>query len=243
MKISSRYLSRNHLSPNLTRAQELALARRAARGHKDATRLLVMSNLRFVAMVAAEYRNCGLPLEDLMSEGCLGLIRAIPRFEPERGLRLFSYASFWVRKAMLRALAYQVPLVPISAYRRAKEKHDPESNRTALPLRGVPIDETPDNGRTPLIEQMIDEATDSPETAIIRREAIIRLRRAMVHLSPRDRHVVEMRFGFSGSEGSTLQEVSTRLGVSRERVRQIEMRARSVLKRELDRISRERSVA
>jgi len=197
--------------------------------------MLVSSNLRLVAGLALEYRSAGLPIEDLVNEGCLGLMRAVRHYDPSREVRFFSYASFWVRRAMLRALADQVPLVRVSAYRRALDRDSGDPRRTLRSRRTVPLEEAPAStgGATPA-DRMVSPI-ESPETIAIRRETISRVRRALLDLEPRDRRVLELRFGLTGPEARTLHEVSLLLGVSRERVRQIEMRARALLRRNLHR--------
>ncbi|HNX19463.1 MAG TPA: sigma-70 family RNA polymerase sigma factor, partial [Acidobacteriota bacterium] len=128
--VLSRYFSEIRAYPLLTKEQEQQLAHRVRKGDKDAFEHLVASNLSFVVKVASEYRNLGLPLEDLLNEGNLGLIEAARRYDPEKGTKFITYAIWWIRKAILKALAEQVNLVRVPTYQMKKVKQVREAEHT-----------------------------------------------------------------------------------------------------------------
>ena len=115
--ILTRYLREISTIPLLKREQEEACAIRAAQGDVDAKNLLIQANLRFVVVVAKRYRNLGLPFEDLINEGCIGLMRAVERFDPEKGYHFISYAVWWIRQAIVRALCEHSRMIRLPAHR------------------------------------------------------------------------------------------------------------------------------
>ncbi len=216
-----------------TREEETALARGFAQGSLETRNQMVVANLGFVTKVAREYINMGLPMEDLLSEGSIGLIRAASRYDHRRGARFITYASWWVRKSILTALADQAWTIRIPAYQR--KKGDVCASGAVYGYRAVSLDAAPgEAGGRSIKDTLADGASEDPERAVIRREDLARLARCLPDLSERERSALVRRYGLEGGRGATLKEVAAELGLSRERVRQIEHSARSRLRAWMD---------
>src|SRR4051794_37393401 len=243
----------------LTAAEERALARRKDAGKEWAKQRLIECNLRLVISIAKNYAASGMPLLDLIQEGNLGLIRAVEKFDQSRGFKLSTYATWWIRQAMSRAIADQGRTIrlPVHVVDMVKKLHrnaraiQQENGRDAtdeelatlmeLPLARIrqlrslqddPISlETPvgegDSHFSDLIE---DVNADRPDTRTAEKFREQELTEALSHLNERMREVVELRYGLDGDKPRTLEQVGASLGVTRERVRQIEARALRELK-------------
>ncbi len=259
--VLSRYFTEIREYPLLTKEQEQALARRVQAGDPDAFEHLVASNLSFVVKVASEYRNLGLPLEDLLNEGNLGLIEAARRYDPSKGTKFITYAIWWIRKSILKALAEQVNLVRVPTYQMKKVREVRETERTLRrelgrsPERGeiserleVPIkkvdqvlqvhsretsidDTVGKDKKTPVSDFLTDPDDESPEDNLLKREGTSLVTDALGFLSDQEKVVIRHRFGLDGSPILTLKEIGEKMGVSRERVRQIETQAKQRLRR------------
>ncbi len=258
------YFLEIHRFPLLTPEQERDVATRLRQEEREADlHRLVQSNLRFVVKIARQYQGGSLPLEDLVSEGNLGLLRAARRFDPSRGNRFLSCAVWWIRKAILDALEnrgalVRVPRHQVRKVRQARalgaelstrfgRKADREEVSRALGLDLRDLEETqgfaqrvvsmdaPVAGdrKRPLRDSLPDCQTDNPEEALLCQENRLRVRRAIRRLNEREHQVVSERFGLGRGRSHTLQEVGRRLEISREMVRQIETRARQKLLRAL----------
>jgi RNA polymerase sigma factor (sigma-70 family) len=211
--------------------QELALARRSARGDREARRRLVEANLGLVAAVAGDYRGRGVPFADLLQEGSVGLILAVDRFDPGRGVRLSTYARWWIRSAVVRAIGdARAVRLPDSAQRRLQA------------LRRAAAEAAAATGREPTLEQAAHAAGLSPaDAARLERATRVRpldeaiawsdedddpvdaelVQRAVRALPGRSRLVVERSFGLDGGRPETLPEIAVRIGTSSERARQV----------------------
>jgi len=224
---------------------------------------LVEANLSFVVKVAQQYRTCGLPLEDLLNEGNLGLIEAARRFDRDKGVKFITYAVYWIRKAILKAIAEQVTIVrlPSSQARRirdiekAKQALSPRlgraPNRTEISehletkpekveralqynVHGVSLDQPlPRLDTGTLADSLSDSDQTCAEEQLLEREVTLLLLEAVQELNEQQSRVLTRRFGLDGNPPQTLEEIGTAIGLSRERVRQIEVGAKNRLKRRL----------
>src|SRR3954447_12851968 len=240
--------------PLLPAQEERELARRKDEGDEEAKKKLIESNLRLVMSITRNYVNSGVPLLDLIQEGNLGLIRAVEKFDYKMGYKLSTYATWWIRQAVTRALADQgrtirLPVHVADQVRRlmrarrqlaqklnreptqeelAKESgFTPQRVQELLDLVEDPVSlETPvgdgESMYADLIEDIHSERPDETTSQKLRRKE---LAEAMLRLNPRMRRVLSLRFGLEGETPQTLEEVGAGLGITRERVRQLESRA------------------
>jgi RNA polymerase primary sigma factor len=248
------YVSQTGDGPLLTGPEELALARKSRDGDFQARRKLIESNLRLVISIARRYQGNGVPLLDLIQEGNIGLIRAVEKFDPEKGFKLSTYATWWIRQAVSRAIATQgrtirLPLHVIDLVRKLQREtrslvqslgRDPSVEELAAKLQIDPaevealqslIDDTMSldvsvgEGENELADMLEDESGVDPYGATLSSMRVTSVERALETLSQRSRTVLEMRYGLGGAEPRYLDDVGKVLGVTRERVRQLEHRA------------------
>lgn len=235
--------------------EEVVLARRIKSGDADALKILVKANLRFVVSVAKQYQNQGMSLPDLINEGNLGLMKAAQRFDETRGFKFISYAVWWIRQAILQALAEQARIVrlPVNkigsinrinrAFARLEQEfeREPSSQEIADMLEMIPEDvkeSLKTNGRTismdaPLSSEedntMYDvlQSTDapSPDKNLIKESLAFEIERALNTLSTREAKVLKFYFGLGMKHPLTLEEIGEELNLTRERVRQIKEKA------------------
>jgi RNA polymerase nonessential primary-like sigma factor len=266
------YLNEIGFSPLLTAEEEIRFARLAQQANPDprsrmeARTRMIVSNLRLVVKIARRYMNRGLALLDLIEEGNLGLIRAVEKFDPERGFRFSTYATWWIRQTIERALMNQTRTIrlpihvvkEINVYLRAARKLAQSLDREPSPedvaeLLDKPIEEvkrmlglnervtsvdvprSPDTDKS-LLDSIPDERNTDPSVLLQDRDVQAHVDLWLSKLNEKQRAVVERRFGLHGQESATLEEVGNELGVTRERVRQIQIEAlrrlRDILERE-----------
>jgi RNA polymerase primary sigma factor len=240
--------------PLLTAAEERELAKRKDEGDDAAKSRLIESNLRLVMSITRHYTKAGVPLLDLIQEGNLGLIRAVEKFDYRMGYKLSTYATWWIRQAVTRALADQgrtirLPVHVAEQVRRlmrtrrvlaqkinrdptiaelaAESGFPPERVVQLLDLVEDPVSlETPVGDGESLYGDLIEDTkTESPDGATADRLRSAELAAALEKLNPRMRYVLSARFGLNGQSARTLEEVGAELGITRERVRQLESRA------------------
>ena len=248
----ARFLGAIVRHPLLTPAEEVRLAKRVERGDADAKTRMIESNLRLVVSIAKQYRGLGLPFDDLIQEGAIGLNRAVEKFDWRRGHKFSTYATWWIRQAVQRAISRQARTIrlPIHVLERRHRLLAAASDResalgreptrrelsdaTGISLRQ--IEETVQACQPPAsLEQPVaseaddllgdlvaDEGAADPFARAALRDERLRLRRAVSTLPPRERRVLQERFGLAGGEGRTLEEIGGLIGVTRERVRQLE---------------------
>ncbi|HXV75853.1 MAG TPA: RNA polymerase sigma factor RpoD/SigA [Candidatus Polarisedimenticolaceae bacterium] len=259
--VLSQYFSEIREYPLLTKDEEKNLARDIQNGKREALNELVESNLSFVAKVASEYRSLGLPFEDLLNEGNVGLIEAAKRFDASKDIKFISYAIWWIRKAILKALSEQSHTVrlPYSQMKKVKEIREAERmlrrelnrkpSREEISLHlaksvskidkvlqhtahEVSIDEpVGEEKETPMWECLVDDRGASPEERLLDRELTDGIEEVYEHLNDQQKTVIAHRFGLGGSPPLTLQETGDRMRLSRERVRQIECQAKERMRR------------
>jgi len=249
------YLSEIGFSPLLSAEEEVHYARMAQRGEEAGRKRMIESNLRLVVKIARRYLHRGLPLLDLIEEGNLGLIRAVEKFDPERGFRFSTYATWWIRQTIERAIMNQTRTIrlpihvvkELNVYLRAARRlaqtldHEPSPEEIAEQL-DKPIDEVKRmfglNERVASVDEPLGKDADKSLLDAIPDESIIdpaqmlqdddvktHIEEWLLQLNDKQREVVERRFGLNGYDIATLEEVGNEIGVTRERVRQIQIEA------------------
>ncbi len=249
------YLGEIGYSPLLTAEEEVFFARRALRGDVSSRRSMIESNLRLVVKIARRYNNRGLALLDLIEEGNLGLIRAVEKFDPERGFRFSTYATWWIRQTIERAIMNQTRTIRLPIHivkelnvylRTARElshklDHEPSAEEIAEQL-DKPVDDvnrmlrlneritsvdTPLGGDSDkvLLDILADEKNNGPEDTTQDNDMKQNIVKWLFELNAKQREVLARRFGLLGYEAATLEDVGREIGLTRERVRQIQVEA------------------
>lgn len=253
------YLKKISNIPLLSREEEVAMARRIQQGDTEAEHDLVRHNLRYVVSVANRYKGTGLPLLDLINEGNIGLIQAARRFDPERGVKFITYAVWWIRQAIMHALADQSSTVRLpvkqagilykiaESFNKLQKKlsREPTNDELAEAL-GLPIEELEALLRvyrthlsldapvgeyedTSYLDLLEETSMPSVEEQVLHSALASEVNALLESLPPRERKVLRMRFGMDGKP-QTLEEVGKQMNLSRERIRQIEKKAKGRLK-------------
>jgi len=261
MEAIKAYLERIKDIPLLSKKEEEELIRKAKRGNKEARRKLINANLKLVVSIAKHYTHMGLPLMDLIAEGNIGLMKAIDKFKLSKGYRFSTYAAWWIRQAITRALIDQGKTIRIPVYMseliskykkiseelRQKLKREPTTSQIArkmkMPVEKVeeiqmwitkktsleaPVGEEGESQIGDFIKATGYADTESEIEKFFNKEEVASL---LNLVSEREKIVLDLRFGVSNGYPHTLAEVAKRLGVSRERVRQIEEAALKKLKK------------
>jgi len=263
--VTQLYLNEIGRSPLLTAVEEAALARRVVQGDFEARQTMIERNLRLVVNIAKHYANRGLTLLDLVEEGNLGLIHALEKFDPERGFRFSTYATWWIRQNIERAIMNQSRTIrlpvhvikELNIYLRAKRHlethgvndassddiaaltgHTVEDVRRIMRLneRVTSLDAPLDIDPTlSLGEAIADDNVHLPDEMLQLEEIEHHVHEWMTQLNDKQRWVIERRFGLNGTEACTLEDLALELQVTRERVRQIQMESLRVLRQLLRR--------
>lgn len=252
------YLQEIAKTETLDREEERELAVKAKQGDREAIRKLIESNLKFVVSIASKYQNRGLSLAELISEGNLGLIKAIEKFDPDKDYKLISYAVWWIRQRILFALAEKTNLIRIplgqannfTKIRNAKERIRTEtgkeptaaelSEKTDVPEKSIgklgrgkyetlSIDNTygEKGDEFNLLDVLSDPDDTDPKTLYYRDKAKKKVRASIKKLDDRSALIVRSYFGLDGNERKNFAQIAEQLGLSRERIRQIQKKALS----------------
>lgn len=267
------YLREIRRAPLLTPQQEFETATRARQGDFAARQAMIERNLRLVVSIAKNYLGRGLPMPDLIEEGNLGLMHAIGKFEPERGFRFSTYASWWIRQSIERAIMHQARLVRLPVHvvrelnqvlkaRRALESRMPQGEQGERPVRvedvaaavgrpvqevaellrfaeqptslDAPIERHPAEGSAEsLLDSVADDGASDPMSLTLSNEVERLLEHGLDELNEREREVLSGRYGLRDREPETLEVLAERLGLTRERIRQIQQEALIKLKRRM----------
>lgn len=237
----------------LSAQEEVDLASRIKKGDMEARAKLVEANLRFVITIARKYQNQGMPLEDLISAGNLGLVTAAERFDETRGFKFISYAVWWIRQSIQHTLAehprmVRLPINRVDLLRRIfkyinnrETSHQPDEEEISRKL-GVSVEMVKDTLRlarnvrsldatfgddkdNSLMNQVVDENQESPDAQSMRNSLVRQIEEALDTLDEREREVIKLYFGLDGTHGMTLEEIGSKFGLTRERIRQIKEKA------------------
>ena len=251
----SQYLREISRYPLLDRKEEMRLAQEIRRGEEEALDKLVRSNLRFVVTVSKKYQNQGVPLSDLINEGNLGLIKAARKFDETKGTKFISYAVWWIRQAILQALAEQGRIVRVplnragTMYRIGKRKakliqelgreptvaeiaegldlsHEEVEKTLAISRAHLSLDAPVAPGEdSRLLDYLPDRVSPGPDEEMIEKALTEALEAALSTLRPREATILRQYFGLDDAAPKSLEEIGAGLGVTRERVRQIKEQA------------------
>ncbi len=265
MDATQLYLGEIGAAALLTAEEEVYFARKALKGCVPSRQRMIESNLRLVVKISRRYLNRGLPLLDLIEEGNLGLIRAVEKFDPERGFRFSTYATWWIRQTVERALMNQTRTIrlPIhvvkemNVYLRASRElsqtldHEPSAEEiaakvdkpvkdvskmlrlnTRISSMDVPVGKDSEKS---LLDMVADEKAENPEEKLQQNNLHKNLEKWLFELSTKQRDVLIRRFGLLGHEPATLEKVGHEIGLTRERVRQIQVEALRRLREMLER--------
>ncbi len=265
LDLVSNYMQSIRAIALLSHEEEIELAHRVAKGDLDAYHKLITANLRLVVNIAKDYRNRGIPMLDLIEEGNLGLIHAVTMFDPDKGFRFSTYATWWVRQAVELAVSKQSRFVrlPLHILKQAnkylsikyqlQERLHTESitdlqiaNECGAEVEQVrrilgivdatkPVDNIvhssdDDDEMLSLVDNSPDSSASSAAHNIYREELIFLVRSYLATLSPRERQVLMARFGIAGSDEQSLDNIGSSVNLTRERVRQIQLKLMQSLK-------------
>lgn len=254
-RVLETYLREINRVPLLNGDEEKALAREILRGNSAAREHMIRANLRLVVSIAKHYSNRGLLLLDVIEEGNVGLLKAVERFDPDQNCRFSTYATWWIRQSIRRALintgktvripSYMVEL--IAKWKKARTAFESSNGRTPserelsrelqMKPESVRAVERADRSASAsrqsfsiedsinLEETVPDENTDTPDEIVLNRAELAKVRELLDVLDDRERDILRLRFGLEGEEPMTLKEIGAHLGLTRERVRQIQNEA------------------
>ena len=262
----SLYLREIGETPLLTPKEEVALAKRIKRGDKAAREHMIKANLRLVVKIARDYEAYGLPLLDLINEGNIGLMKAVDRFDPTKGAKLSTYASWWIKQSIRRAISDQSKTIRLPVHvgdkllhiRRAEAKFQEEFGR--LPTNeelsgelGLPAKriaqyrqasartaslDAPlgDTDSNTIAEVVADENAETPYEQLEEKTDSTLIHEILTTLDAREQAILRARFGLDGDDEKTLEEIGVTFGVTRERIRQLQEIALAKLRRKIDKL-------
>jgi len=224
------YLKQIENIPVLSREEEEICARKAAAGDQKEKERLIVSNLRFVVSIAVKYQNLGLPLMDLINEGNMGLIRAVEKFDVNKGFKFISYARWWIRHFILKAIFEQstsikLPLKYASQLSKNDEVNDTEMVQKLRQIyRPVSLDQklSEDNNSDTILDLVDSNKYDLPDKVVMEQNLKEIISEIMFKLKPIERDVISRHFGLNGKPPLTLKEIGEKYNLTKERIRQIE---------------------
>lgn len=267
------YLKEIGQTPLLTIEEENYLAARIKKGDKAARERMIKANLRLVVKIARDYEGYGVPLLDLISEGNIGLMKGVERFDPTKGAKLSTYSAWWIKQAIKRALANQGKTIRLPVHvvdklfhiRRAEARLQEAFGREATDDEiAAELDTTPDKIRelrtasqrpasleAPLgydsdnrvADVVADENAEDPYDELEGKANTAMLREVMKDLDPREVTILRYRFGLDGDDEKTLEEVGRKFGLTRERIRQIQEIALKKLRKKIEKLEQQRQAA
>ncbi len=265
------YLRQISTVPLLTVEEEIQLAAKISKGDAKARETMITANLRLVVKIAKEYSNIGLSLLDLINEGNIGLMKAVERFDPTKGGKLSTYASWWIKQSIKRALANQSKTIRLPVHmvdrvtqiRRCslqlaeKLGREPTDDELAaemnLPVARITllksVSRKPASLDSPLGDEdgatlgeiVPDEKSSNPYETLQSKSLVGDVNRVLSQLEPREADIIRLRFGLEGLDPLTLEEVGEKIGVTRERVRQLQEQALRQLRKNMASMERQRS--
>ena len=257
--------------PLISVQDEIDLAKRISKGDEKAREIMITANLRLVVKIAQEYSNIGLALLDLINEGNIGLMKAVERFDPSKGGKLSTYASWWIKQSIKRALANQSKTIRLPVHmvdrvtqmRRISSELAEKLGRDAtdeelasemnLPVARVnhlkSVSKKPASLDSPIGEEdgstlgeiVADEKATDPLESLQSKSVVGDVNRVLNELDPREADIIRLRFGLEGRDPLTLEEVGEKIGVTRERVRQLQEQALRQLRKNMAKMERQRT--
>ena len=257
-------------TPLLTVAEEVTLARRIKKGDKAARERMIKANLRLVVKIARDYESYGLPLLDLINEGNIGLMKAVDRFDPKKGAKLSTYASWWIKQSIRRAISDQSKTIRLPVHvgdkllhiRRAETRFQEEFGRLPTDeelsgelglapkriaqyrqasIRPASLDAPIGDDSNTIAEIVADENAGTPLQDLSQKTDTALIHEVLPTLDAREQEILKQRFGLEGNDEKTLEELGEKFGVTRERIRQIQELALTKLRRKIEQL--EMSVA
>lgn len=267
------YLREVGQTPLLTPEEEVVLAKRIKKGDKKAREQMIKANLRLVVKIARDYENFGLPLLDLINEGNIGLMKGVERFDPRKGAKLSTYAAWWIKQSIKRALANQSKTIRLPVHvvdkllhiRRAESKlhdvlgRDPTEEELGEELGIAPKRiaqyrrasaklaslDAPigDDDSNSVSEVVADENADTPYEQLEGKANSDLIHEILPTLDPREQEILKHRFGLDGDDEQTLEEIGQKFGVTRERIRQIQELALAKLRRKIEQLEHVQEIA
>lgn len=265
------YLKQISVIPLITVQEEIALAKQIAGGDEKAREKMITANLRLVVKIAQDYSNIGLSLLDLINEGNIGLMKAVERFDPSKGGKLSTYASWWIKQSIKRALANQSKTIRLpvhmvdrvtqirktTLYLTEKLGREPTDDEIAeemkIPVSRIThlksVSKKPSSLDSPINNEegstlgdiVADEKSNSPVENLQSKSLIGDVDKVLSTLEPREADIIRLRFGLEGHDPQTLEEVGERIGITRERVRQLQEQAIRQLRRNMNKFEKQRS--
>ena len=257
------YMREIGTTPLLSREEEVKLAKRIKKKDAAARDLMIRANLRLVVKIARDYASYGLPLLDLISEGNIGLMKAVERFDPKKGGKLSTYAAWWIKQAIKRALANQSKTIRLPAHmvdkiarlRRAEHELTEHLNRAptneelaarldvsaadvetwkTVALRPASLDAPLSDDGGSISQLVSDDRAQTPYEELNDKQLQTEMEECLEHLDARERDILKYRYGLGGVEAETLEQVGERFSITRERVRQIQNSAVKKLRSMMD---------